>query len=194
MKIPLLVAILLAAPIAGAEEATAPVLQVGSTAPEFTLPVYNPAAAGLPTASLGSLVGDEADSHDVKVVLVSFMASWCKPCKKELPFLQKLAGQYHDRGLRVLVVSIDKEEKGQEEVRALIDQLKITVPVLKDRFNFVARRWLGEKSPLPSVFLVDAHGKIAMASSGYAKDASTFLTGEVEKVLASAPAPAEGGK
>lgn len=169
-------------------EASAPVLALGATAPEFTLPAYNPQAVGQAVVALSSMVGSDCEAKDVKAVLVSFMASWCKPCKKELPFLQELSAKFKDKGLRVLVVSIDKEDAGQNDVRAIIEKDKLTVPVLKDRFNFVARRWLGDKSPLPSVFLVDPDGKIALAHAGYQKDARQFLESEVEKALAARPA------
>lgn len=167
-----------------------PVLEAGSSAPDFTLPAYNPQSVGRPVVSLGAMVGSDAESKEVKAVLVSFMASWCKPCEKELPFLQQIAGELKDQGLRVLVISIDKEEEEQAKIRALIEKHKITVPVLKDRFNFVARRWLGEKSPLPSVFIVDPAGKIAVASAGYTEDATAFLRKEVDRVLAGGAAVA----
>ncbi len=178
-----LLSLLLPATALAAAEKIVPVLKIGDEAPEFTLKPYNPKDAGAAVISLGNMVGSDSEDPSVKVVLVSFMASWCGPCKKEMPFLQSLQDKYKAQGLRVLLVSIDKEEAGQAEVKKLIEQHKVTVPVLMDRFNFVAKRWLGDKSPLPSVFLVDKKGAIAMATSGYGEDATTFLEGKVKEAL-----------
>jgi hypothetical protein len=55
--------------------------------------------------------------------------------------------------------------------------------VLSDRFNVLARRYLGDKSPLPSVFLVGRDGNVIRIERGYAKDASAFLLAEVQQAL-----------
>jgi hypothetical protein len=65
----------------------------------------------------------------------------------------------------------------------MTDRAGAAYPVLSDRFNFLARRYLGEQSPLPSVFLVGRDGNILRIERGYGKDASTFLLAEVQKAL-----------
>lgn len=173
-----------------AKEPIIPVLKVGDEAPTFTLKPYNPQGKGIAMVSLGNLVGPDAEDKEAKVVLVSFGASWCGPCKKEMPFLQEMQDKYGAQGLRVLLVSIDKEEAGQAAMKDLVEKHKLSIPVLMDRFNMAAKRWLGDKAPLPSVFLVDKAGKIAMASYGYGEDASTFM----EKSITERLAPAAGAK
>ena len=84
----------------------------------------------------------------------------------------------------------DKEEKGIEDSKKLVAKNKLTFPVLSDRFNFLARRYLGDRSPLPSVFLVRSDGTIARVEKGYNKDAATFLMSEIRKELGAAKAPA----
>ena len=113
------------------------------------------------------------------VVVLSFWATWCVPCNAEMPQLQKLHEKYKDQGLRVMSVSIDTEEDGQKQIEALIAKNKVSYPVLKDRFNLVARRWLGNKSPLPSVFLVKPDGTILAAHRGYSEDIAKVLEHEV---------------
>jgi len=173
---------------AAPKEPIVPVLKLGDEAPTFTLKPYNPQGKGIAMVSLGNLVGPDAEDKESKLVLVSFGASWCAPCKKEMPFLQTLHEKYGPQGLRVLLVSIDKEEAGQAAMKGLVEEHKLTLPVLMDRFNMAAKRWLGDKAPLPSVFLVDRQGKIAMASYGYGEDASTFLEKSVTERLAAAGA------
>lgn len=155
----------------------------GKPAPMFRLPMYNGQPSGAPFLGLDRFVGPDAAEKDVKLVLLSFMASYCAPCKKEMPYLQWLHDTYKDQGLRVLSVSIDTEAEGQKVVEGLIAANKVTFPVLKDRFTFVARRWLGAEAKLPSVFMVNPEGMVTMVHRGYDKDVSAFLANEVESRL-----------
>jgi len=156
---------------------------VGAAAPGFSLKVLNPEASGLKWLSLQSLVGEEPDDASSKVVLLSFFASWCAPCKKELPLLIDLDTRYRSLGLRVIGVSIDKEEPGITAAKRLVNDHRAAYPVLSDRFNFLARRYLGEQAPLPSVFLIRRDGTIISVERGYTKDASAFLRARVEEAL-----------
>lgn len=180
---------------------------VDKPAPTFRLPVYNPQPNGPTIVGLDRFVGPDATEKGVKTVLLSFMASYCGPCKKEMPYLQQLHARYHDFGLQVMMVSIDTEPEGQKKIDELIALNHVTFPVLKDRFNLVARRWLGSQSPLPSVFMVRPDGTVSMVHRGYNQEASTLLANEVQSALgikpgvgsvpplpvASTPAPAPAG-
>jgi len=175
----LLLGAVLAAP-APAQEAEA---VVGAAAPGFSLKVLNPEASGASWLSLRSLVGEEPDDPDAKLVLLSFFASWCGPCKKELPLLVDLDTRYRSLGLRVIGVSIDKEEPGLGDARRLVAEARAAYPVLSDRFNLLARRYLGDQAPLPSVFLIRRDGTIIAIERGYTRDASAFLRSQVEEAL-----------
>ena len=156
---------------------------VGLPAPTFSLRTMNPEASGASWVALDKYVGDEPEDPGAKAVLMTFFASWCEPCKREMPFLVQLDRMYRDQGLRVLGICIDKEEPGMDAAKKLVLEKKVTYPVLSDRFNFLARRYLGEKAPLPSVFIIRRDGTIASIERGYAKDASAFLLAEVQDVL-----------
>jgi thiol-disulfide isomerase/thioredoxin len=175
----LALAVLLAAAPAAAEEEVAE----GLPAPTFSLRTMNPETAGAGWIALDRYVGEDAEDPAAKAVLVTFFASWCEPCRREMPFLVQLDRMYRDQGLRVVGVCIDKEEPGIEAAKQLVQEKHVTYPVLSDRFNFLARRYLGEKAPLPSVFLVKRDGTIARIERGYAKDASAFLLAEVQDIL-----------
>ncbi|MFN7133051.1 MAG: TlpA family protein disulfide reductase [Myxococcales bacterium] len=157
--------------------------KVGKEAPPFALPVYNVDAVGERMSGTMFMVGEESEDAGAKLVVVSFMASYCKPCKKELPWLQQLYTKNKDRGLRIVVVSIDKEPEGQKIVSELLKEFKITYPVVKDQYNLTARNYLGSKFPLPSVFLVERSGKVAFVSRGYSEEISKTLADEIEKGL-----------
>ena len=177
---PFVLAVVVFASAARAEE----LAEVGASAPPFRLPVYNGAAMGFTAAGLDRYVGAQPDEKGTTALLVSFMASFCGPCKKEMPYLEELYERYRSRGLRVLVVSIDSEPEGQKKVEDLIAQHHITFPVLKDRFNLVARRWLGTKSPLPSLFMLRPNGTVASVHRGYSEDGVQLLRREVESAIA----------
>ncbi len=153
-------------------------------APMFRLPVYNPKSVAPDTfVGLDRFVGSDAKDKKTKVVLLSFMASFCGPCKKEMPYLQQLHTKYADQGLRVMMVSIDAEEPGQKIVSELIEKNAVTFPVLKDRFNLVARRWLGTQFPLPSVFMIRPDGTVSAVHRGYNDEASAIMDKEVKDAL-----------
>jgi thiol-disulfide isomerase/thioredoxin len=156
---------------------------VGLPAPGFSLKTLNPAVTGSPWFRLDQFVGDEPDDAQARVVLLSFFASWCGPCKKELPLLVQLDRMYREQGLRVVSISIDTEEQAIEAARRMAGEASVRHPVLSDRFNVLARRYLGHQSPLPSVFLVGRDGTILLIEKGYAKDASAFLLAEVQGAL-----------
>lgn len=160
---------------------------VGLPAPAFSLKTLNPEVAGSPWFRLDALVGEEPDDAQARVVLLSFFASWCGPCKSELPFLVQLDGMYRDQGLRVVSISIDQEEAAIEAARRLTAEARVRHPVLTDRFNVLARRYLGDQSPLPSVFLVGRDGNLLLIEKGYSKEAGAFLLGEVRSALGIAP-------
>ncbi len=155
----------------------------GQPAPSFQLRAMNPEASGASFVSLERFAGDEPEDPGSRAVLLSFFASWCAPCQKEMPYLQQLHQMYRDQGLRVLSVNIDREEEGLALARRQIAAARVTYPVLGDRFNLLARRYLGEQSPLPSVFLIRRDGTVARIERGYGKDAQSFLLAEVQQVL-----------
>ena len=169
---------LTALPAAADEEAAE-----GQAAPSFQLRAMNPASAGREWVRLDRFAGEEPDDAASRAVLLSFFASWCGPCKKELPYLEELHRAYHSLGLRVLSVNIDREEPALSDARRMFEEARVTFPVLSDRFNLTARRYLGEKSPLPSVFFIRRDGVIARVERGYGKDAKSFLLAEVRRAL-----------
>jgi thiol-disulfide isomerase/thioredoxin len=161
-----------------------PLLKLGDDAPIFNGLLHNPKEAGLTNVDLAAWVGGDAEEPGVRLVLISFFATWCGPCKRELPFLVKLAHDKREKGLRVLSVAIDKDEAKWPQIAELVAQHKVDFPVIKDRYNLIARRYLGDKTPLPSVFLVGRDGLVKLVEQGYGKDAAGFLEAEVDKQLA----------
>jgi len=169
--------------LASAARAEEEVPAEGHPAPGFQLRALNPEASGAAFVSLERFAGEEPEDPGSRAVLLSFFASWCAPCQKELPYLQQLHQRYREQGLRVISVNIDREEDGLARARRQIGAARVTFPVLSDRFNLLARRYLGQQSPLPSVFVIRRDGTIARIERGYGKDAKGFLLAEVQQAL-----------
>ncbi|MBI5300252.1 MAG: TlpA family protein disulfide reductase [Deltaproteobacteria bacterium] len=161
----------------------APVLSVGEQAPMFgPMKLHNPQEAGMTSFTLSRYVGEEPDG-DTKGVLISFFATWCGSCKKELLVLVQLSEKYKSRGLQVVSIAIDKDEEAFPAIRDLVTKNHITFPIVMDRFNMLARRYFGEQTSLPSIFLVRRDGTIVLMEQRYNEDVSAILTSSVEKLV-----------
>jgi peroxiredoxin len=120
-------------------------LQAGDPAPEFAAPVL-----GGDTLSLAALRGAP--------VLLNVWATWCPPCREEMPALQVLHETYGERGLRVVAVSVDA--RGAEAaIRGFTDDHGITFTILHDPGESVSRQF--RINGVPETFLIDAGGRIA---------------------------------
>lgn len=91
-----------------------------------------------------------------KVVVLNFWATWCPPCRKEMPSMQQLYQAHKDKGLEVVAVSVDTTSS--QEVRAFIEELGLTFPVLHDRDSLVSR--LYSNPGVPSSYVIDPQGKV----------------------------------
>lgn len=98
-----------------------------------------------------------------KPVVLSFWASWCGPCRKELPALSQLAAQRTD--VTFLAVNVDKERAPAAQ---LIAELKLTVPVVYDPEAAVMARF--DVVLMPTMFLLDKNGTVKLKKTGFAAD------------------------
>lgn len=153
---------------------------VGAEVPVFTLKAVNTEDSGASYVGLDTYFS-AGGTEPKKGVLLSFFATYCEPCKREMPFLAALYSAYKDKGLMVLSVSIDKEADKVDFVKNLAKQSGVTFPVLSDRFNIVAKRFM--ISRLPCLYLLGADGKVALVSVGYNDDISTQILDGVRKVV-----------
>ncbi|GAB6051858.1 hypothetical protein JCM17960_06780 [Magnetospira thiophila] len=93
-----------------------------------------------------------------KVVLLNFWATWCPPCVREMPALDRLQGLLKDEGLVVLTLSQDRGEKNQNKARAFMVEKKLThLDLYFDDRSAVARE-VGARN-LPTSLLVDKQGR-----------------------------------
>ncbi len=115
------------------------------------------ADAVAPELTLEELPGGQLSLQDLagQVVLVKTWATWCPPCRKELPALEAVHRRYDDQGLTVLGVNIGE---GRDEVQRFVTRSGLTFPILLDP-DEVSLRAFGSIS-LPSSFLIDRDGKL----------------------------------
>jgi peroxiredoxin len=94
------------------------------------------------------------------IVFLNFWATWCEPCREEMPAMERLFHDYRDRGLSMLALSADRE--GASVVRAFVRKHGLTFPVGLDPEQAVAR--LYRVFALPSTFIVDRpRGRVLVA-------------------------------
>ena len=118
-------------------------------APDFTLSTLSGASL-----SLAALRG--------KVVLLNFWATWCVPCRKEMPAIEALYQRYKDRGLEVLAVSLDKGSTSV--VEAFVKEVGVTYRVALDP-SWATARTYGVRG-LPTTFLIDRTGNVVLRELG----------------------------
>ncbi len=124
-----------------------PPVTVGSPAPAFRLPAVRPAGG---TRALADYAGHP--------VLINFWATWCQPCREEMPSFERLYRADSARGLRIVAVSID-DRGADEEIRKFITSAGVTFEVLHDARSAVMARY--QVRGVPQTLLVGADGRIA---------------------------------
>jgi peroxiredoxin len=97
-----------------------------------------------------------------KVVLLDFWASWCEPCKKELPLLSKLAPRLKARGIEVIAVNIDDDPRNAE---SFLRQKGIALTVVSDAGKKIVGRW--EPPKMPSSYVIDPTGTVRAVNGGF---------------------------
>jgi thiol-disulfide isomerase/thioredoxin len=126
-------------------------------------PIAEPTPA--PPLRLLDLDGIEHDLADLKgrAVVINFWATWCPPCRREMPSMERLFQAFEARGLIVLAVDVGEDA---DTVFAFTGQLDPapTFPLLLDPDSQAAQAW-GVKG-LPTSFLVDPEGRLVMRAVG----------------------------
>jgi thiol-disulfide isomerase/thioredoxin len=145
-----------------------PVVEVGQPAPRDAATTL----AG-DSASLGGLAG--------KVVLLNVWATWCAPCREEIPFLQSLYEQHKADGLEIVGVSVDA--RGQDgAIREFVTEFRMTYPIWRDPDERVQSTFLA--LGVPASYLIDRNGVLRWKRLGTIRATDTTLTRALSAALA----------
>ncbi len=117
-----------------------------------------------PNFTLKSLAGSNFKLSETrgKVVLLNFWASWCGPCRKEMPLLNNLHNKYKSLGFTVLGVNVEQKTS---KARDFINSRPVDFPILLDSSNKVSK--LYKVVAMPSTVLIDRDGKMRYLHQGY---------------------------
>jgi peroxiredoxin len=141
-----------------------------------------------PDFSLNTLDGEPVSLDQFrakKMVVVSFWASWCGPCRAEMPSLAAFYQKNKDKGVEVLAISIDSEAAA---ARSFAHEQKLPFPVLIDDSEQVSRRY--HVQGIPSLFLIDRAGKVQFAQEGMSPALEPLLETEIAVVDGEGKQPA----
>jgi len=115
-----------------------------------------------------------------KVVLVNFWATWCVPCRDEMPSIQRLKEKLAGRPFEVLAVNLDEPEA---RVRKFLTQMKVDFTVLLDPEKKVAKAW--EARILPASFVIGPDGRIRYSLVGDLDWAHDHVVSRISELLPS---------
>lgn len=135
----------------------------GASAAGLGVPNGKPA----PDFELKTVEGKAIKLSDLKgkAVMINFFATWCPPCRAEMPTLQEVYKQYEAQGFVVLAVDLNEPEVA---IRSFRDSLGLTFPIVVDKDDKVSRMY--DIVPLPTSYFVDKKGIV-----------HTKWTGEIRK-------------
>ena len=155
-------AVIVAALLTGMASAAGP---APAPAPAFTLP-----ARGGTSLGLESLKG--------KVVMLNFWASWCGPCRKEMPLLEQMHKKYSKQGFALLGVNVDAESADAEK---LLKTVQVSFPILFDKESKVSG--LYNVNAMPSSVFIDRKGNLRALHRGYKEGDENEYLNQIRALL-----------
>lgn len=159
---------------------------IGAAILAFALWVRGRVPEMAPDFALPNLAGQAVrlSAYRGQVVLVNLWATWCPPCRDEMPSMEALHQRFKDKGFVLLAVSED--EGGRAVVEPFVEQMKVTFPVLLDTQGEVGRKY--GVWGFPESFLVDRDGRIVERVIGPRDWVAPAQVAMIEALLAVRPA------
>lgn len=156
-------------------------LAVSACKPAERPPVRVGVAA--PTYRATLLTGDSVTTDELKgkVVLLNVWATWCAPCREEIPYLQTLFEARQRDGLQIVGVSIDA--RGSDDaIASFAKEFGMTYPIWRDPDERVQSLYLA--LGVPASYLIDRQGVLRWRHLGTVRPTDTSFTGALERALA----------
>ena len=141
-----------------------------------------PVVGTAPAFTLQDLAGKERvlSQWRGKLIMLNFWATWCGPCRTEMPGMERLWQRYRDKGLVVIAVSVDEEM--ERRVAKFVEILKLSYPIVLDAEGVVSDRY--QVSALPHSFLINGDGQLIAKVVGEREWDSPEAYALVESLLA----------
>lgn len=117
--------------------------------------------------------------QDGKVILLDFFATWCPPCKAEIPHLNNIRETYKDQ-FEIIGLLLE-ENKSKDEVKAFIDQYKIKYPVANNQDVQKFAKTIDNIKSIPTMFLLNSNGKIVQKYVGMVPE--EMLASDIKRAL-----------
>lgn len=151
-------------------------LKVGDKAPAFSLPDLENNYVFLRDFS-GEKLRKPWKNKTKYAVVISFFATWCGPCKKEIPYLEKLQTEFKEKNIRFFLIDVGEEREVLDEY---LKDNKTSITILHDRYKQTSEKF-GANS-LPRLIVMDKNGIIQLIKKGF-KDGESFMI-EMKALLA----------
>jgi cytochrome c biogenesis protein CcmG/thiol:disulfide interchange protein DsbE len=139
---------------------------------------------GLPAPGYRSvtLSGDSVSLADQrgKVVLLNVWATWCHPCRDEIPELREIHKRYESRGLQLVGVSVDSDG-ADDLIREFMKEFEMTYPIWRDPAERISTQFL--MVGVPATFLIDKQGVLRWRKTGPVQPGDSSLTAAIERAL-----------
>ena len=129
-----------------------------------------------------SLAGDSVSlaAQRGNVVLLNIWATWCHPCRTEIPELQAIHARYQARGLALIGVSVDADGS-DDAIRAFMTDFRMTYPIWRDPDERVSTQFL--VIGVPATFLIDRTGVLRWRKTGPIQPGDSSLSAAIESAL-----------
>ena len=121
------------------------------------------------------------EDNEGKVVIISFWASWCSPCLKELPVLENIQAQLGEDKVKVIAVNYKESRKQYRHIKKKLSHLKLTLT--HDKHGSLGNKFGVEG--IPHLFIVGKNGKLVYQSIGYGDSSIKMIVKVLNKELSS---------
>lgn len=125
-----------------------------------------------------------------KIVIISFWASWCPPCRRELPVLAAIQKAATQERVAVLLVNWKDTEQGFRDVKKYLRKQGIDIKLLFDPSNYIGRNY--DVNAIPHMIIIGRDGRIAAIHVGYSASEIPIFEKEINGLLAQSAALDEG--
>jgi thiol-disulfide isomerase/thioredoxin len=133
-----------------------------------------------PDFTLESRSGDNIrlEDHRGEVVMLNFWASWCGPCRQEMPLMDDIYSRYQDLGFTILAVNVDEN---RDEALRFLESVPVDYPILYDPESSVSE--LYEVPAMPTTVMIDRDGQARYIHYGYKPGYETEYEAQIRELV-----------